>query len=243
MATGPSPDISRDRRLTAPWPSALALFAAGLLLLACEKKPPPGELPDRLVLTPVSYTALPGWPADSQSEALPALARSCARLESQPDDRPLGPGGLAGTVADWRPACAALAQVPPGDDGAARAAFEAWFVPFQARNNDSETGLFTGYYEAEFEGALFPGGEYGAPLYARPDDLVTVELGLFRADLKGERLVGRVKDGRLVPYLSRADIDGGALDGRGLELLWSNDPVDVFFLQVQGSGRVRLPDG
>ena len=101
----------------------------------------------------------------------------------------------------------------------------------------------TGYYEAELNGALFPGGAYVAPVYARPADLVTVELGEFSPDLKGRNLVGQVADGKLRPYPARNEIEAGLLGGRGLELLWADDPVDVFYLHIQGSGKVRFPDG
>jgi len=217
------------------------LVLAALLLAACEKKPPEAGL----VLEPVAFEEIPGWQMDEMAQALPALARSCGRLDGQPEDRPVGPGGggLAGTVADWRPACGALARLPAGDDAALRRALEAHFTPFRTRGDGRDHGIFTGYYEAELDGALFPGAGYRVPVYGRPPDLVTVNLGRFRADLQGERIVGRVAEGELVPYYSRAEIDGGALDGRNLELLWATDPVDVFFLHVQGSGRVRLPDG
>ncbi len=216
------------------------------LLGACEKTPPV-EVPPRLMLTPVSYAELPGWAEDDQAEALPAFRRSCGRLTRQPDARAVGPEGLGGRVVDWRPACAALAQVPDGDHGAARAAIEAHFVPFKARDagheHDQDVGLLTGYYEAELNGASFPGGPYQVPIYAKPRDLVTVNLGRFRADLEGRRIVGRVEDGRLLPYHTRQAIDDGALGVGEAEHLWSDEPVDVFFLHIQGSGRVRMPDG
>jgi membrane-bound lytic murein transglycosylase A len=216
------------------------------LLGACEKAPPVAG-PPQLLLTPVSYAELPGWVEDGQAEALPAFLRSCGRLERQPDARPVGPDGLGGTVADWRPACAAMAQVPDGDHDAARTAIEAHFTPFKARDagheHGQDIGLLTGYYEAELNGASFPGGPYQVPIYATPRDLVTVSLGRFRADLKGQRIVGRVEGGRLLPYYSRQEIDDGALGMGDAELLWSDDPVDVFFLHIQGSGRVRMPDG
>jgi membrane-bound lytic murein transglycosylase A len=219
----------------------LALVLSALLLGACERKPPV-EVPERLVLLPAAFDEIPGWDKDRLSEALPALARSCVRLDGQPETRAVGPDSLGGRVGDWRPVCAALSTVPAGDDDAARAALEDLFTPFKGAGNKGETGLLTGYYEAELKGALFPGGAYRAPIYGKPPDLVTVDLGRFRADLKGRRIVGRVESGRLVPYHTRRQIDGGVL-GDGLELLWADDPVDVFFLHVQGSGRVRLPDG
>ena len=227
-----------------------ALLLAGLLLAACEKEPPP-QVTDRLVLTPARFADLPGWAGDRLSDSLPALRRSCATLLRRAADTPVGPpfggtvdsGALGGTVADWRRPCAALDRLSPGDDQAARAYLEAHFVPFRAGNNEQSRGLITGYYEAELRGARAPGGAYRWPLYGPPADVVKVDLGRFRADLGGERILGRVENGRLIPYHSRAEIEDGALAGRGLEFIWIDDPVDVFFLHVQGSGRVRLPDG
>jgi membrane-bound lytic murein transglycosylase A len=214
------------------------------LLAGCAKKPPV-EMPDRLLLVATTFEQIPGWRDDALGEAVPALDRSCARLRGQADDRPVGPGGggLAGTVADWRAACAAIGALPAGDGAAARAALETWFAPFKAMNNERADGLLTGYYEAELRGALAPDAAYRVPLYGKPADLVTANLGAFRADLSGQQIFGRVAEGRLVPYYARAEIDAGALANRNLELLWSDDPVDVFFLHVQGSGLVQLPDG
>ena len=223
-------------------------------LAACEKAPPPKapKPPEGLALSAVSFADLPDWAADDPAEAVPALLRSCARLEKRPDGARLGhdAGRLAGTAADWRAPCAALAGLPEGDSAAARQALETWFVPFRARGVGeagggtlAETGLVTGYYEAALDGALFPGGPYATPIYGWPDDLVTVDLGLFAPEMKGRSLVGQLAEGRLRPYPERGAIEDGLLGGRGLELLWAEDPVDVFFLHIQGSGKVRLPDG
>jgi membrane-bound lytic murein transglycosylase A len=235
---------------------ALALTTA-LLLTACapEEAPQPSEPPapetvseaPTAVFSKVTFADLPGWTEDRTSEALPALRRSCGRFMAQPNDRPIGPDGLAGTVADWRDLCEALQAVPAGDDAAARQFFEAAFTPYAVSDgsgtDEDPDGLFTGYYEIELRGARQPSAEYSAPLYRRPADMVTVDLQKFRADLPGEVLVGRVVDGRLQPYLTREAIDEGALDGDGLELLWLDDPVDAFFLHIQGSGRVQLENG
>ncbi|WP_431856874.1 murein transglycosylase A [Azospirillum sp.] len=215
------------------WAAGLALLA----LAACARQEAP---PDTLTLAPASFSDLPGWTADRVAEAVPALARSCARIRTLPRDRALGLGGTAG---DWLPPCDALAGVPAGDDAAARAYFERWFTPFAAGNNGARRGLFTGYYEPELKGARAPSAAFPAPLYKRPPDLVMVELADFGEQWKGQRIAGRVLDGRLKPYEDRAAIEAGALRGKGLELLWVDDPVGAFFLQIQGSGRVTLPDG
>lgn len=223
--------------------------AVALLLAGCVAKPP-AELkppPEELVLTPTAYAALAGWRADDQAAALPALQRSCGRLLKQPDDRPVGPttGGspVAGTVADWRAACDAIVQAGGLDAATARSLVEQWFEPFRAADRAGPEGLFTGYYEPELHGALTRDATYAVPLYRRPDDLVTVDLGDFRADWHGEKIVGRVVTGQLKPYPDRLTIERGALADRHLELLWVDNAIDAFFVEIQGSGRVALPDG
>lgn len=219
-----------------PW---LAPLAALLLLAACA-----APKPDRLTLEPAGLTALKGWEDDRQDEALAAFRRSCAALVERPESAPVSPEAVGGTVADWLPACRAALALEPGTDAAlARAFFEHWFVPYAAGNNGEASGLFTGYYEPEVRGAAAPSARYSVPLYARPSDLVTVDLGAFRPELSGLRLAGRVAGGALVPYEDRAAIEAGALAGRAEPLVWLDDPVAAFFLQVQGSGRVRFEDG
>jgi membrane-bound lytic murein transglycosylase A len=223
-----------------------ALLALGLAACVAQPPSPPATAPQppaKLTLAPVDFAALPGWQTDAVSAALPALLKSCARRMAQPADAKVGPDGVAGTVGDWRQPCAEAALVAPGDDAAARTYLERWFQPYQAGNRGDRAGLFTGYYEPLLAGARARGGEYQTPILKRPDDLVMVELGLFRPAWHGEHIAGRVVAGKLVPYPTRAEIERGALDRDRLVLLWVADPVDEFFLEIQGSGKVRLPDG
>lgn len=201
---------------------------------------------DRLVLKPAAFQDLPGWRGDAVEEALPAFLRSCERIAALPDGAPVSDKGseaFAGKAADWRPVCAEVARLPKGDREAARRFFEARFQPWSARNHRNPLGLFTGYYEPLLHGSHRRHGHYTVPLYGRPPELVTVELGRFRDDLKGKRIAGKVEKGSLVPFADRKAIDEGALAGRKLEIVWVDDPVDAFFLQVQGSGRVELAEG
>lgn len=104
--------------------------------------------------------------------------------------------------------------------------------------------LVTGYYQPLLEGSRERDDVYRWPIYRKPEDIVKVDLGVFSEDLRGKRIAGRVEDGWLKPYYDRGEIDGGdALDGRGLEIVWVNDPVGLFILHVQGSGIVRLRSG
>lgn len=212
---------------------------AVLALQACAPQPPAPEGVARL--TPMAYADLPGWAEDRHAEALAALDRSCARLLALPADRPLGPPAF-GTAGSWHGPCQAR---PPRDvpDHAARAYVEHHFTPVAITDGTRAEGLFTGYYEPLLQGSRKPGGSYRTPLLARPDDLVAVDLGRFREAWRGERIAGRVADGALQPYETRAQIEAGALAGRAVPLVYVDDPVDAFFLHIQGSGRVRLAEG
>lgn len=211
------------------------------VLGACAPVVPEG----RVALSPTGYDDLPGWKADGVSRAVGALARSCAALAKLPDATPLGPRAIAGRARDWRGVCEEIAgdERLAADSAYARAFFERRFAPFAVTGSDGREGLFTGYFELTLKGARRPSAQYSTPLYARPPDLVTADLGTFSKDWRGRTIAGRVKGTRFVPYDDRRAIEGGTLAGRGLELAWAEDPVDAFFLQIQGSGRVLLEDG
>jgi membrane-bound lytic murein transglycosylase A len=218
---------------------ALVLLVLGIWLVfrfwTGTRKP----VPDQLVLTPARFADLPGWREDAVEEALGTFLRSCVRL----DRAEIRAESSLGTAAEWRDACAAAARVPRRDRGAARAFFESAFTPVAASNHGLRTGLFTGYYEPTLHGSRQPSARYNVPLYRRPPELVTVDLGLFREEWKGRRLAGRVVGRTFVPFADRAEIQTGALAGRGLELAWVDDPIDAFFLEIQGSGRIELAEG
>jgi membrane-bound lytic murein transglycosylase A len=104
--------------------------------------------------------------------------------------------------------------------------------------------LFTGYYEPIYEGSLAPDQVFKYPLYRSPDDLIRIDLSLFSEKFKGENIVARIQGKKVLPYYSRYQIEAEkALAGKGLEMAWLKDPLDVAFLHVQGSGRLSLPDG
>lgn len=211
---------------------------------ACARFQPTPPVPPTdpgFALEPVSFASLSGWDRDAQSPALAAFARSCSVLAGRLGVTPIGK--IDTVRADWRQACAAAERVPAGDDLSARAFFAEWFTPYAVSGNEGRDGIFTGYYEAELKGSWTRHGPYRTPIYARPDDLVTLDASELRKRPNGARATGRVADGRLVPYPNRAEIDGGALAGRGLEILWVDDAVDAFFLHIQGSGRVAMEDG
>ena len=163
---------------------------------------------------------------------LAAFRTSCPRLLARTDN-----SGLTRN-ADWQQACAAAAGWPQVQ---AAQFFETWFEA--ARIGDGKA-FVTGYYEPEIAGVRSRQPGYDVPVYAVPADLVRARVGDAPLTEKGNQPLGRYDEsGAFVPYYDRAAIDDGALAGKGLEIAWVADPVELFFLQVQGSGRLRGPDG
>ncbi len=168
--------------------------------------------------------------ARKASLALTSFRTSCSGLVKRNDNTGLTQG------ADWQPACDAV-KTWTGD---AVSFFAAHMDAVQVGDGKA---FATGYYEPEIAGCRTrqPGCE--VPIYKRPADLVDVDLGLFSDDLKGKNIRGKVSGSKFVQYDDRAAIEGGTLSGRGLEIAYANDVVEFFFLQIQGSGRLKLPDG
>ena len=175
------------------------------------------------------WRSLPGWDNDNLAEALPAFLLSCNALR---------------TAEEWTSACAAASQVRNNDPSAAREFFETSFAPWLVHSPTGATeGLVTGYYEPLLSGSRHFGREFRFPIYSVPPDLLTIDLTQTNPELKGVRLRGRIQDKKIVPYYSRAEIERGFAPVRGLEIVWVDDPVELFFLHVQGSGRIKLPSG
>lgn len=197
---------------------------------------------DKLILSAVGFQDLAGWRDDDLTAFLPSMMRSCDKLLTLPDNRSLGADNLAGVASDWKELCRQAQTLPKATEDI-RQFFEANFTPLALGNNQEKHGLFTGYYEASLNGHTQKTARYKYPLHLRPQELVMVDLGRFRADLKGRRIAGKVIDGKLIPFANRRAIDKGALDNRALELVWVDSEIDAFFLQIQGSGIVEMADG
>jgi len=221
------------------WLICLLLFQAG-----CPKPPP--KPPERPVVERLSGAEVPQLVDDGQVDTLrTGIAASMAWYGRVPEDRtfPFGDGKVTAKV--LRESLAHfLMLLDAGTVDSQTLARE--FDVFRVVPPDREGRmLVTGYYEPVLEGNLKPGGKFKWPLYGVPGDLVTIELDRFDSSrFHGERLVGRVEKNRMVPYYTRSEIDGkGKLSRSGSELVWLSDPVDAFFLHVQGSGMISLPDG
>jgi len=198
--------------------------------------PPPSVEPVKPPVTAMdwlrqaNWEQLPGWHADDAAAAWPGLVQSCAGLRSN---------------AAWSVVCRAVNAMPATPDNkTAREFFQAAFRPWQVMQPDGGLeGLVTGYYEPLLRGSRHFTEKYRYPLYTAPDDLLVVDLTALYPELKSLRLRGRLQGNKVVPYWSREEILNGAAPLTGKELAWVDDPVELFFLQVQGSGRIRLEDG
>ena len=189
-------------------------------------------------LAPIAFADLPGWAAAGHGAALAAFARQAdAWGEGAPKTRALGIDGAA--LARLARAARRLGR---SDEVTARAFFERHFVPRRVVPRDGRPFL-TGYFEPELVGSRVASARFGVPLFARPDDLVDVDDGNRPAGLDPSYAFARRTAAGLSPFFDRAEIEAGALAGRGLELAFLEDPVDAFFVHVQGSVRIRLVEG
>ena len=192
---------------------------------------------------PIAFADLPGWSQDDHLAAFKTFLKSCERIIAYGRDTSADKGlpPPAALVLACTDAGRRTGEIKGKDS--ARAFFEANFTPNAVVHN-GKPGMLTGYYEPLLEGSRTPQGPYQTPIYKRPPDLVNVVADTQRGTLKSGALTHvRKTEKGVEPYFTRAQIDEGALKGKGLELLYLANPVDKFFLQIQGSGRVKLTDG
>ncbi len=218
---------SNTERVSRSVKCAIIMVCAAAVLSACTwLVPRPAGIGRQ-----VAWSSLPGWAAGGQSQAWPAFMRDCTRLSAQD--------------AAWASICQAATALPAvPDDVQARRFFEQHFRAHEMIGSGGHRhGLITGYYEPILDGSFTRTARFRYPLYRRPDNLVRVDLGALYPELQGKLVRGRLDGDRVVPYYSRGQITDPADPLRGQELLWVDDAVALFMLQIQGSGLVRLPDG
>ncbi|MGO1768016.1 MAG: murein transglycosylase A [Advenella sp.] len=191
----------------------------------------------------VNWSSLPGWNQDDARHLWLTFYNNCRGLMRPVSGSKTMPARA--TPAVWQPVCQAAAQSgidPHSDDAATVKAFlEQHLQPWQVTENGKSSNTVTGYYEPVVHGSRSQGGRYQWPMYAVPDDLLTIDLGQQYPELAGKRIRGKLSGNSVVPYDTRSQI--GQRDSKPPVIVWLDDPVEAFFLQVQGSGRVRLDDG
>lgn len=216
--------------------SFILFFVLIFVLTACTSVAPtrPTDVPTGANTTaptirfrPADWSALPDWPSERLADSWQAWLQSCKRLANKPV---------------WRELCRDAATVASADQAAIQRFMEKNLQPWRIESNTAETGLITGYYEPLLRGTRQRKPGY-FPIYAPPDDLLTIELADVYPELKGMRLRGRLSGTKVLPYWNRAEIEQGKAPMLGHELVWVDDEIELFFLQIQGSGRVKLEDG
>ena len=243
---------SQTRRVTRHFPLLVPIVFAGLLAACstlkeapvagvcpacpvCQQCPVVPTTPTQPAAKPLqaaSWSDIPGWGEDDLAAAWPAFLQSCRALASKPQ-WPL-----------WRAACEEAKSLGSADNKILRRFFESRFEPYLLTNPDATTsGMITGYYEPLLRGSRTRTADFAQPVLGVPPDLLTIDLGDVVPEVKNLRLRGRLQGNKVVPYYSRADIVAREKDHADRVLLWVDDAVELFFLQVQGSGRVKLPDG
>jgi len=194
----------------------------------CLCPPPPKPVVDARY-EPAEYSALPGWGTAPLAAGMRAFIAGCMR---------------ASIVQAMQGLCEAAKSLPAGDDAAARAFFEGSFVAYAIVAPDGAVeGTITGYYEPVLEGSRSRSARYTQPVYGPPEDLVVVDLAEQYPELRGMRLRGRLNGRKLQPYYSRGEIATRNGSFNAPVIAWVADPVELFFLQIQGSGQIQLESG
>jgi membrane-bound lytic murein transglycosylase A len=209
------------------WLLILLTGCAQLPEKPCPVCPPPKPAAERAQYVEASFAALPGWETTRLEPSLRAFLAGCPRV----------PATLLG-------ACATATTIAVGDEAGARRFFETTFVPYALVSTESgDSGTITGYYEPILRGSRVRDAVNRLPVFGLPDDLVVVDLGPVAPEVRNLRLRGRLEGRRLVPYYSRAEIEGRGEAFRAPVIGWTADPVELFFLQIQGSGQLELEGG
>lgn len=210
----------------------LLFLLPALALAACvTHRPATTEAAPTAHFEAVKFSKLPGWRSDDVLAAWPAIVSTCS---------------VMGARAEWQSFCGAVVAASPGDAAFVRAFLEQHLQPYKVwrvmGRKRVKTGLVTGYFEPLIHGSRVRSAKYATPLYRRPDDLLVVDLSAVVPELKGKRVRGRLEGNRVVPYYSR----GQTREAPGLaghEIVWIDNALDAFLLEVQGSGRVQLDTG
>jgi len=245
----PSQPLPQPAPLPAPKPVP-APMPAPMPAPAPEAKPPATSAPTPLSepLTLLKPEEIPPLLDDLDRESLlAAIEKSLLFYRRVPADSRYPLGASTCTAEELKETLLALRDILStcDSDDCRKTRIAAAFDFYKAAGRDSKgTVLFTGYFQPVFQGSLVETEAYPVPLYRTPEETVVINLGKFREEYEGETLTGRVLNGEVVPHYTREEIDGdGVLRGRNLELAWAADPIEVFFLHIQGSGIMELPDG
>jgi membrane-bound lytic murein transglycosylase A len=230
--------VIKDMRLVKRFLIRIIIVSCGLLPGQQCLSEPAAEM----TLSQTDYRQLPSWEQDDHSRALLAFRLSCTEILRRDPQSDFNAGLKSVALQQWQRACQAAMKIHQPDQLTARRFFETWFAPYHVSNEGKHEGLFTGYYMPLLHARLKPSKKFSIPIHALPNDLVKVDLGLFRPEFAGKSIVGQVRNNMLFPYPDRKAIIEGMINGKARTLAWSDNPIDVFFAQVQGSAVIELPN-
>ncbi|MGQ3890004.1 murein transglycosylase A [Legionella sp. CNM-1927-20] len=198
-----------------------------------------------ITIKETTFEELPGWGETNLKESFMAFQISCTGFLRQDPEQSVGSKEIPLKIKDWYPACRnALALNPHTiDEAKAREFFQKWFTPVEFYNKAPIQGLFTGYYLPLLDGSLSKTSEFNIPLYGLPYNMVIAKLEDFNPNFAHQHIVGQIKGNKVVPFYTREEINNGALIGKAPVLVWVNNRIDRLFLEIQGSGVVKLPNG
>lgn len=193
-----------------------------------------------LILLKSDFSRLPNWKTVDQTQAFIAFQQSCSEIIKRNPTQPFSYLTQSGQTQDWQDICLAANKINNPNAAIVKQFFEKWFDPYFVLNNFKSRGLFTGYYLPVLQASFNKDQQYSIPIYKLPKDLVKVNLGLFRPEFSGKFIVGQLKNNTLIPYPDRAAINNGAIQSSADVLAWSNNVLDLFYAQIQGSAIVQL---
>ncbi|MFY7697722.1 MAG: murein transglycosylase A [Legionella sp.] len=197
-----------------------------------------------ITIKKVAFSKLPDWQNSHIKQSFDTFKISCRTLLKLDPKKFVGSASIDLKAEDWHPACKAALSLEKEDNKTIRYFFESFFAPVTFYQHKQIRGLFTGYYLPELAGSLTKTDEFNVPLYSTPKHLITVDLGLFDQQLKFHRkLVGRLVGNKLLPFYTRQEINNGALVNEGHAIAWIKSEVDRQFLEIEGSGVIKLGDG
>ena len=211
-----------------------------ILLSGCFEKS--SELPsaENVRLQPVSFTALNGWQNDDFASVIPVFTKNCQAVlkNSKPY---IYEAQIKISTKEYQDVCRRFAKQKISTPKEMKTFIEQNFIPYAVTDNGNAGGKFTSYYEAVIRASKTKHGKYQYPIYGKPNDLIEINLRDFDAELPNTRLVGRIENNKFVPYYNRKDIENGGINAP--ILMWGDDPIDIHFMQIQGSAVAKMDDG
>lgn len=198
----------------------------------------------KLTTTKTTFNKLPNWQKNNFTKSLNTFKNSCNALLPQKQIKNFGTKAFPVNKSTLKKVCAKANTLKKPTQQQAKQFFEKNFKVVEIKRNQNPYGLFTAYYLPLIKASKTKSQTYSVPIYARPTNLITAKLGMFRLSLKGKKIAGYIANNRLYPYnITRKQINNGALKQKATALLYAKSRADRFFLQIQGSGIAILPNG